>query len=174
VSPTSVVLRDVNCDGKKDLLLYFSIPQIASAGALVAGSTQAEVTGTMQDDTTFRGTDSVTIVSSCASAASRSSFGSLSHTNTITHSAPVFTHSSKPSGRAVYAPVVEHKSVIVSKPPVVYKPVAVHASLSASTRIKTSYAAVDTVFHSMGSTHATVHVTSRPSTFTFIPVRRHR
>src|SRR5262249_42234017 len=63
VSPLRAALEDVDGDGDADLVLHFSVPEIKDAGALVAGSTAAELTGLTTAGQPVRGVDSVRIVS---------------------------------------------------------------------------------------------------------------
>src|SRR5262249_1424158 len=55
VSPLRSALEDVDKDGHIDLILHFSIPQIRQAGALVATSTLAELTGFTTAGVAWRG-----------------------------------------------------------------------------------------------------------------------
>jgi ELWxxDGT repeat protein len=62
VSPTRSKLEDVDGDGDLDLLLFFSTQEIRERGALVADSTEAELTGFTVSGQFLRGTDAVRIV----------------------------------------------------------------------------------------------------------------
>ena len=64
VAPLRSTDEDVDGDGLDDLLLHFSISEIADAGALDGESVEAELTGETFDGTLIVGTDSVRIVPS--------------------------------------------------------------------------------------------------------------
>lgn len=62
VSPVGFAWEDTNGDGLLDLLLFFSIKEIASVGALVATSVQAELTSYTTGGIALVGVDTVWIV----------------------------------------------------------------------------------------------------------------
>ncbi len=62
VSPVRSAVEDVDGDGRDDLVLFFSIPDIAKFGALDEESELAVLFGETEDGTRIEGMDTVRIV----------------------------------------------------------------------------------------------------------------
>jgi ELWxxDGT repeat protein len=154
VSPTSATLCDINCDGRKDLVLTFSIPAIVQAGALASGSTQAELTGILKNDNPWQGVDSVSIAAPCLPAAPRLPVRRGGHSDypssVPVRPAPTYNKPSIPVYHNKPTVPVYHAPPATRKPVVAPRPVVVKPSPRPVAKPQPRQAAHDEVFRQIG------------------------